>query len=352
MSLTLLGYARVPHGRGDGPDGTATPAALHGCSPRAWGWSGERTAQHLRGERVPHGRGDGPSGASMSTSTCRCSPRAWGWSDLQSCRPEGGRVFPTGVGMVRVSPEGAAACACVPHGRGDGPQSVGSLNSMLKCSPRAWGWSAGGEQPRPRHAVFPTGVGMVRERGVSGSGSRSVPHGRGDGPPDAPARARAFACSPRAWGWSAPGPARSRVGRVFPTGVGMVRGPSPGRQPPGSVPHGRGDGPAPPSRGSVGPACSPRAWGWSAPGPARSRVGRVFPTGVGMVRVMSGIWRGRRCVPHGRGDGPASSFQGLRKDLLAVWTLTWRSEASTPARPGGNINPHGSFSLTGPWRCR
>ncbi len=53
---------------------------------------------------------------------------------------------------------------------------------------------------RARKYVFPTGVGMNREKLMRDTTPHSVPHGRGDEP-----EWRAFAeshdwCSPRAWG--------------------------------------------------------------------------------------------------------------------------------------------------------
>ncbi len=48
-------------------------------------------------------------------------------------------VFPTGVGMNRDKGALLALGLSVPHGRGDEPNRVLRLTLDLECSPRAWG---------------------------------------------------------------------------------------------------------------------------------------------------------------------------------------------------------------------
>jgi hypothetical protein len=73
---------------------------------------------------------------------------------------------------------------------------------------------------------------------------------------------------------------------VFPTGVGMDRYPSSTPRTLKCVPHGRGDGPALGSSGLFGSACSSRAWGWTGIAENINEWLKVFPTGVGMDRDM------------------------------------------------------------------
>jgi hypothetical protein len=49
---------------------------------------------------------------------------------------------------------------------------------------------------------------------------------------------------------------------------------------------------------------SPRAWGWSAHAPGRSRCSHVLPTRVGMVRPNERRLSQSHRSPHARGDGP------------------------------------------------
>jgi len=53
---------------------------------------------------------------------------------------------------------------------------------MLRFSPRVWGWSDSDRDSVAEIAVFPTGVGMVRECRYTLRQIRSFPHGCGDGP--------------------------------------------------------------------------------------------------------------------------------------------------------------------------
>src|SRR3972149_6436011 len=85
----------------------------------------------------------------------------------------------------------------------------------------------------------------------------------------------------------------------------MVRGGNMLRRIGSGFPHARGDGPdnqqTPPN---IAPF-SPRAWGWSGCTECPAESTRVFPTRVGMVRLIMLVvcrWCG---FPHARGDGPS-----------------------------------------------
>ncbi len=256
----------VPHARGGGPPPGPPAAWGNGCSPRAWGWTVDRgrmgTGDHVfptrvgvdrgvrrlrpGGPRVPHARGGGPARLLADPRNGGCSPRAWGWTVLveegktatevfptrvgvdrarRRASAVGRSVFPTRVGVDRGERQLAAAELRVPHARGGGPMYLLTALPSSSCSPRAWGWTA-------------------KDRG------------------DAPALSRA--CSPRAWGWTGIDVLRIHQVHVFPTRVGVDRGPR--RRPCrlGRVPHARGGGPTQ-SDFILGLAmCSPRASGWTA----------------------------------------------------------------------------------------
>ena len=90
-----------------------------------------------------------------------------------------------------------------PHACGDGPAGTKSVSARNLFSPRVWGWSEGRVGDQGGEHVFPTRVGMVR------------------GPCVRPARCLTF--SPRVWGWSGRRARPTLRLAVFPTRVGMVR---------------------------------------------------------------------------------------------------------------------------------
>src|SRR3990172_4920072 len=117
--------------------------------------------------------------------------------------------------MDRCHSHDSAHWGCVPHARGDGPTLLLSLLLVLRCSPRAWGWTGIREDANSTYIVFPTRVGMDRGGAFPRPCPGGVPHARGDGPCSDIAFGIWNECSPRAWGWT--GSSR-RVGdgqRVF-----------------------------------------------------------------------------------------------------------------------------------------
>ncbi len=77
-------------------------------------------------------------------------------------------MFPTRVGMDRMSSRTRAWPSCVPHARGDGPPEQGVQTWAFGCSPRAWGWTGGRTVMGLFTNVFPTRVGMDRAAASSG----------------------------------------------------------------------------------------------------------------------------------------------------------------------------------------
>ena len=115
----------------------------------------------------------------------------------------------------------------------------------------------------------------------------SFPHARGDGPVGEWQDEFPIAFSPRPWGWSGLCEYTFSPARVFPTPVGMVRLVAASRSLGSSFPHARGDGPLSDLTPLVAHPFSPRPWGWSvAIGIAKIK-NSVFPTPVGMVRTVA-----------------------------------------------------------------
>src|SRR5438876_388184 len=107
---------------------------------------------------------------------------------------------------------------------------------------------------------------MVRLPSLLNCSRVRFPHTRGDGPDATSTYLTGSSFSSHAWGWSACGLVLTVPDFVFPSRVGMVRVViSSSRRRPG-FPHTRGDGPAVNPASLAPSAFSPHAWGWSAPG--------------------------------------------------------------------------------------
>ena len=174
--------------------------------------------------------------------------------------------------------------SCVPHARGDGPHLRKHLPRTSVCSPRTWGWTVNGTNESSGTSVFPTHVGMDRLGGRFDYADMGVPHARGDGPDSRGGHRIARWCSPRTWGWTVLRLCYRLPGGVFPTHVGMDRLIGILAQISRCVPHARGDGPRGRPMDSDQRGCSPRTWGWTAGEAAAIMASPVFPTHVGMDR--------------------------------------------------------------------
>ena len=71
--------------------------------------------------------------------------------------------------------------------------------------------------------VFPTHVGVDRRELDSGARAQGIPHARGGGPYAAQLGKNADEYSPRTWGWTEAGRDRRARRVVFPTHVGVDR---------------------------------------------------------------------------------------------------------------------------------
>ena len=154
--------------------------ADHLFSPHAWGWTFggiyrrkirqvfptrvgvDRVTQCIQASqgRFPHTRGGGPCLAASLLQHPWFSPHAWGWTFRQAQASRRREVFPTRVGVDRVTPTWLLVLMCFPHTRGGGPCKACQDPSMLQFSPHAWGWT---DRPYDRlHdlCVFPTRVGV------------------------------------------------------------------------------------------------------------------------------------------------------------------------------------------------
>ncbi len=171
------------------------------------------------------------------------SPHAWGWTDQPQVLPLGELVFPTRVGMDRDRCCHRSRHSRIPHTRGDGPLPFIRFLKAVAYSPHAWGWTVAAAAWDRSPWVFPTRVGMDRWHSIPVVASCRIPHTRGDGPDLLACVLRATAYSPHAWGWTAQEPWESGDHQVFPTRVGMDRRSKPVSSAGCGIPHTRGDGP-------------------------------------------------------------------------------------------------------------
>ena len=174
---------------------------------------------------------------------------------------------------------------------------------------------------------------MARGRERSAGTAARVPHRRGDGPRPSNAATVTVVRSPQAWGWPDLGACFWPSWSAFPTGVGMARTATSRRATGTCVPHRRGDGPAsarPPQQLRMR---SPQAWGWPAQGARDVLDLLAFPTGVGMARTPHRCNFGTGRVPHRRGDGPAVRSGELRPLPRSPQVWGWPGAAlATDAR--------------------
>ena len=134
--------------------------------------------------------------------------------------------------------------------------------------------------------VFPTRVGVDRLHPSPRATSSRFPHARGGGPHPIGRHPKGRAFSPRAWGWTAyTWPACPRR-VVFPTRVGVDRVLA--------------------VMSKSEKKFSPRAWGWTAAAGNVKLIEAVFPTRVGVDLATLPIVPWARSFPHARGGGPTS----------------------------------------------
>ena len=149
------------------------------------------------------------------------SPHAWGWTDPGDRADGIISVFPTRVGMDRLTPQKGVKMKSIPHTRGDGPSSDQVPVLLPVYSPHVWGWTAACNNPEHRDLVFPTRVGMDRSLGYSAILPCRIPHTRGDGPLSRQLVNEYGMYSPHAWGLKIFCRITDVDYAVFPTRVGF-----------------------------------------------------------------------------------------------------------------------------------
>ena len=191
----------------------------------------------------PHTRGGGPKGYSSSSIMYEFSPHAWGWTAERPFLPLVVAVFPTRVGVDRTGSPFSASPTGFPHTRGGGPDCHPEYQRREKFSPHAWGWTWMSSVRTSCSVVFPTRVGVDRMSEPISQRKPRFPHTRGGGPRVARWNGTTWKFSPHARGWTENLSDLHRVETVFPTRVGVDRRCFPRRRTPVRFPHTRGGGP-------------------------------------------------------------------------------------------------------------
>ena len=191
-----------PHVCGDVPYKPSYNEIVRGFSPRMWGCSaywvifllflllfptyvGMFRITHLirlRAYSFPHVCGDVPENHETKNQICSFSPRMWGCSVPLRLQCHIQLLFPTYVGMFRVTINLLLCRHAFPHVCGDVPCTLGGCRATLP--------------------LFPTYVGMFRIMSINSFEPDAFPHVCGD-VPDIGMDAMIFICfSPRMWGCS------------------------------------------------------------------------------------------------------------------------------------------------------
>ena len=156
--------------------------------------------------------------------------------------------------------------------------------------------------------VFPSNVGINRARNRYPVPALRVPLERGDQPRWARLYCPDVMCSPRTWGSTEYRDGRRESRGVFPSNVGINRLLQYSQLFRPCVPLERGDQPGWSDAPHMTDECSPRTWGstaWSQNVPV---AWPVFPSNVGINRCGSVTPDDKRSVPLERGDQPLNEY--------------------------------------------
>ncbi len=222
---------------------------------------------------------------------------------------------------------------CLPHMRGDGSIIDFFPIYCHKFTPHAWGWIESVCHPTEQEVVYPTCVGMDRNDPCLFSTAGGLPHMRGDGSKIQETQILVQQFTPHAWGWICIRHPRSSDAKVYPTCVGMDRLIKPSQQSTNRLPHMRGDGSKLLILVPISMKFTPHAWGWIGMEKITLRAEDVYPTCVGMDRLINRLFSWIGGLPHMRGDGSLTGFHEWLKIqftphawgwiVSSMWRLLW-----------------------------
>ena len=176
---------------------------------------------------------------------------------------------------------------------------------------------------------------MFHFTGLVAALSQCFPHTRGDVPTFLIIRLSITQFSPHTWGCSVPSSPVCGSTYVFPTHVGMFRVMRFYVDGSNSFPHTRGDVPFTGLVAALSQSFSPHTWGCSDWFTGSSSNKKVFPTHVGMFRKSLHAFVITHGFPHTRGDVPAPTR--IRNATLSFSPHTWGCSGDVPL--GGENAP-------------
>ena len=170
-----------------------------------------------------------------------------------------------------------------------------------KSSPRPWGCFQKGGRVSENQKVFPTPVGVFLSLTNCSMLHLSLPHARGGVSSTSMTPLLKPGSSPRPWGCFRRACSARAKRKVFPTPVGVFLFPPSTFRAIGCLPHARGGVSHAIQTLPIAARSSPRPWGCFYASRLLYGVAGVFPTPVGVFRLLSVLTARTRCLPHARG---------------------------------------------------
>ena len=232
--------------------------------------------------------------------------------------------------------------ASFPRTRGDGPVVDAASPDGIAFPPHSRGWTHCRQAYNGAYGVSPALAGMDLVLTWAGSGRRSFPRTRGDGPTGHPLPCRPPRFPPHSRGWTLPPNRPDQDLRVSPALAGM----DPTARHIGGwidgFPRTRGDGPDPANTGDEVRMFPPHSRGWTRDLLRGADRVRVSPALAGMDP--SGLWwcSTRASFPRTRGDGPHVCPLPARKQEFPPHSRGW-----TRRRPTAELQRAVSPALAG-----
>ncbi len=142
--------------------------------------------------------------------------------------------------------------------------------------------------------------------------------------------------SPHAWGCTVQFGDSAPMQKVFPTRVGVYRCDRGNNNREWCFPHTRGGVPRKSQFSPSHVVFSPHAWGCTGASPSSGGRFNVFPTRVGVYRVLVRLFMFNSSFPHTRGGVPGLDYQPARTGRFSphAWGCTDRERGYHLDRPG------------------
>ena len=172
---------------------------------------------------LPHARGGVSSLPLVKVPVGESSPRPWGCFRRACSARATRKVFPTPVGVFLFPPSTFRAIGCLPHARGGVSHAIQTLPIAARSSPRPWGCFYASRLLYGVAGVVPTPVGVFLIHVQPAPLRIRLPHARGGVSGITLETHTDGGSSPRPWGCFYHIQILHDHERVFPTPVGVFR---------------------------------------------------------------------------------------------------------------------------------